>query len=192
VLQNLLSVYLCNKKDIEREEIEKFHVYSGKLSRSLMRHQISRDVLRLVVALFIGIVVTADKLKTRKEISSLVATFGVRFAMGRMMAGFPASGVYTRDGCQFRRGSSERDRQRHQGREIQWPGCRSRDEAYFDKVVVNRGYTDLKELSNDPKGKSTAIIGRVGCNHVGQCSCVWTTWTEVVSCTAISISRRIL
>jgi hypothetical protein len=42
-----------------------------------MRHQISRDVPVLVVALFMGIVVTADKLKTRKEISSetFVATF---------------------------------------------------------------------------------------------------------------------
>jgi hypothetical protein len=53
VLQNLLSVYLCNKKDIEREEIEKFqHVLAVScVAKSKMRHQISRDV-RLVVALF--------------------------------------------------------------------------------------------------------------------------------------------
>jgi hypothetical protein len=48
MVQNLLSVYLCNKKDIEREEIEKFQYVYGKLSlKSKMRHQISRDVLRL-------------------------------------------------------------------------------------------------------------------------------------------------
>jgi hypothetical protein len=108
-----------------------------KLSlKSKMRHQISRDVLRLG-GRTVCIVVTADKLKTRKRYRQ---TFIGHVRRGvhsyRMMAGL-ASGVYsTRWVYCFRRGSSERDRQRHQGREIQWPDCRSRDEAlYFDKVV---------------------------------------------------------
>jgi hypothetical protein len=45
----------------------------------------------LVVTLFVGIIVTADKLKVKKEISSetFVATFVVVFtAMGRMMSGY--------------------------------------------------------------------------------------------------------
>jgi ABC-type multidrug transport system fused ATPase/permease subunit len=173
VLQNLLSVYLCNKKDVEREEIEKFqHVFSGKLSRSLRcatRYRAMYSVL--VVALFIGIVVTADNLKARKEISSetFVATFVVVFtAMGRMMAGF--SSVRS---LQHEMGviASVEDHlnEIESGTKVEKYSDRVADKEMrnisFDKVVVNRGDTAiLKELSATiQSGKSTAIIGRVGC-----------------------------
>jgi hydrogenase maturation factor HypE len=104
VLQNLLSVYLCNKKDIEREEIEKFqHVYSGKLSlKSKMRHQISRDVLRLGSRTVQGIVVTADKLKTRKEISRLIGHVRRVHSYRQDDGGiFQRQESTARDGCQL-------------------------------------------------------------------------------------------
>lgn len=173
VLQNLLSVYLCNKKDAERGEIEKFQdIYSAKLRHCLRCATSYRAMYSvLVVALFVGIIVTADKLKVKKEISSetFVATFVVVFtAMGRMMAGY--SSVRS---LQHEMGviSSVEDHLNEivSDTKIEKYSAKVADnemrDIVFDKVVVNRGETPiLKELSiKIVGGKSTAIIGRVGC-----------------------------
>jgi hypothetical protein len=88
------------QKEIERDEIEKFQdVYSDKLRRCLRCATSYRAMYSvLVVTLFVGIIVTADKLKVKKKISSetFVATFVVVFtAMGRMMSATLAYGVYS-------------------------------------------------------------------------------------------------
>jgi hypothetical protein len=150
VLQNLLSVYLCNKKDIEREEIESSnYVYSGKLSqKSKMRHQISRDVLRLGSRTVQGIVVTADKLKTRKEISRLTSHVRrVHTAIGRMMAGFSSVRSLQHEWVSTSvEGSSKRDR-RHQGKKYSGRSADQEMRRIFDDVGRNGDTPILKELS---------------------------------------------
>jgi ABC-type multidrug transport system fused ATPase/permease subunit len=173
VLQNLLSVYLCNKKEIERGEIEKFQdVYSDKLRRCLRCATSYRAMYSvLVVALFVGIIVTADKLKVKKEISSetFVATFVVVFtSMGRMMSGYSSvrslqheMGVISSVEDHLNEIVSDTKVDKYSAKVADDD---TRD-IIFDKVVVNRGDTPiLKELSiKISGGKSTAIIGRVGC-----------------------------
>jgi hypothetical protein len=108
-----------------------------------------------VVALFIGIVVTADKLKTRKEISSetFVATFGVH------SYGQDDGGISSVRSLQHEMGviASVEDHLNEidSGTKVEKYSGRVADQEmrpYFDKVVVNRGYTYLKELSATIKG----------------------------------------
>jgi hypothetical protein len=94
----------------------------------------------------VGIIVTADKLKVKKEISSetFVATFVVVFtAMGRMMSGY--SSVRS---LQPSRGPPERDVSDTKVDKYSAVADDDIRDIIFDKVVVNRGDTPiLKELS---------------------------------------------
>jgi ABC-type bacteriocin/lantibiotic exporter with double-glycine peptidase domain len=93
VLQNLLSVYVSDKKDSELKEVAMAQSkYSVQMRKSMMCSVKFRAAYAvLVIAMFISLVTMSLHLVKNDKIkpSSFIATFMVSFtAMGRLMAGF--------------------------------------------------------------------------------------------------------
>lgn len=179
VLQNLLSVYLCNKKGVEQEEIAAAQdTYSRKLVHSLRCATKYRAMYAvLVIVLFVAIITTADRLRRDGAISTetFVATFVVVFtAMGRMMAGYASvrslqHEVGVISSVEAYLNSVKAQSMPAAPAPAPAPASPSPDkdpqDITFVGVKVNRDDTPvLKGLDVViPGGDMTAIVGRVGC-----------------------------
>jgi ABC-type multidrug transport system fused ATPase/permease subunit len=181
VLQNLLSVYLCNKKSEEMDEIAVVQAaYSSNLSSGLRCATTFRAMYAvLVVAVFVGIIVTADDLRRKGDVSTetFVATFVVVFtAMGRMMAGYTSvrnlqhevgviSSVEAHLNAVAGDGGSSAAEDAARAEDGRRAETAALSDIRFEGVTVKRGDTVVLDSLDlvIAAGRSTAIVGRVGC-----------------------------
>lgn len=176
VLQNLLSVYVSNKKDAELKEVDLAQGrYSKQLKKSMMCSVRFRGAYAvLVIALFISIIMVAMRLVQTEQISpgAFVATFMVSFtAMGRLMAGYTSIrnlqheiGVVTavETFLENVRSPKIHEPAPAKAREDQAPAP---GEIRFEGIKFKKGDREILRSVDltISSGVTTAIVGRVGC-----------------------------
>jgi ABC-type multidrug transport system fused ATPase/permease subunit len=174
VLQNLMSVYVSNKKLAELREVDLAQgKYSGQLKKSMMCSVKFRGAYAvLVVTLFIGLIVVSMHLVRSEKISpgTFVATFMVSFtAMGRLMAGYVGiRNLQHEIGVVTAVEDFLNDVRAPKKRELasQSPtGAVPAGEIRFEGIKFRKGGREILHgvTLTINAGVTTAIVGRVGC-----------------------------